>query len=73
VAGGLSAAPAITELGLYAGGSDGRVYRLDLADGGEVWQVEVGAAVTADPVIVDDMLVLGLSNGDVVGLMARSR
>lgn len=63
-----SATPAIGRMGAFATEVHGRVSRIDLDDGGEVWSVDLRAAIAAAPVLVGDTLVVGLANGDVVGL-----
>jgi outer membrane protein assembly factor BamB len=64
--GEFTAVPSIAGHSAYAGNGDGKVYRLDLADGGEAWVTELGSAVTGDPVIAGGLLVVGLTNGRVV-------
>lgn len=63
-----STTPAIGRMGAFATEVHGRVSRVDLDDGGEVWTVDLQAAIAADPVLLGDTLVVGLANGDVVGL-----
>ncbi len=63
-----SATPAIGRMGAFATEVHGRVSRVDLDDGGEVWSVDLRAAIAATPVLVGDTLIVGLANGDVVGL-----
>jgi outer membrane protein assembly factor BamB len=66
--GAWSSTPAIGGMGAFATEVQGRVTRIDLDDGGEIWSVDLKSAIAADPVVVGDTLVVGLANGDVVGL-----
>ena len=68
--GAWSSTPAIGGMGAFATEVQGRVTRIDLDDGGEIWSVDLQSAIAADPVVVGDTLVVGLANGDVVGLSA---
>ncbi len=60
--------PALGDQVVYAGNADGRMHRVDLHDGGEAWSVSMGATITGDPLLVDGMLVVGLTDGRVVAL-----
>ncbi len=53
---------------LYAGNADGRLYRVDLDDGGTAWSVNLGSAVTGDPTLSGGLLVVGTAAGRLVGL-----
>jgi outer membrane protein assembly factor BamB len=55
---------------VYAGNADGNLYRID-SDGGVVWKVALGAAVTGDPVFVGGRIVAGLANGRIVAVAAE--
>lgn len=66
-----SSTPAIGRRGAFATEVHGRVSRLDLDDGGEVWSLDLASAIAADPVLVGDLLIVGLANGDVVALGPR--
>lgn len=66
-----STTPAVGKMGAYATEVHGRVTRIDLDDGGEVWSLDLRSAIAADPVLVGDMFVVGLANGDVVALAPR--
>lgn len=60
--------PAVVGDHLYAGNGDGTLSRIDGFDGGEVWKLQLGAAVTGEPVVHRGLLVVGLANGRLVAL-----
>lgn len=59
--------PLCLEESVYVGNGDGRLYRID-TDGGVAWSINLGAAVTGDPIAVGGRLVVGLANGRVIAL-----
>jgi len=68
VAGAASTTPAFGAYGLYFGNADGRLHRLDPDDGGEIWSIDLGATPSADPVVLDGHVVVGLSDGSLVAV-----
>lgn len=50
------------------GSSDGRLYVVRLADGRKVTSVDMGAAITASPAIVDGKVIIGATNGRLLAL-----
>ncbi len=71
VAGAPSTSAAFGRFGLYIGNADGRLHRFDPDDGGEVWAVPLGATPSANPVIIDGKVVVGLTDGSVVAVGER--
>ncbi len=45
------------------GGDDGYVYALDLKEGKELWQYEIGAAVKTSPAVAGDFVIAGADDG----------
>jgi len=45
------------------GSEDGRLYLVKLADGTEVWNYEVGQAITSSPAVVNGRVVVGADDG----------
>lgn len=68
VEGDLTTRPLLTRFSSYGGNADGRLHRFDPDDGGESWSVDLGATVSADPVLVGDRIVVGLADGSLVAL-----
>ena len=66
--GELSATPAALPGSVIVAGADGVVARYDTDDGGLVWRKELGVAVTGDPTVLGNTLVMGLADGRVVAL-----
>jgi outer membrane protein assembly factor BamB len=66
----ISVTPALCDGSAYIGTGAGTVQRIDLDDGGLAWEVDVGAAVTGDPVVVAGLVVVGLVDCRVVALRA---
>ncbi len=69
LAGGTTASPAVTEDSVYLGGGDAILFRVDRATGEEVWAVQLDdhpqANLTGSPVPVDDIVIIGVSSGEV--------
>ncbi len=63
-----SATPRATPFSIYAVEVTGRVTRLDPDDGGEIWVTDLASAITASPAVVGERLIVGLANGQVIGL-----
>jgi len=51
--------PVINEGVIYFGSHDGSVYAVSLQSGEQLWKFNIGSAVVAKPLIVDDMLIVG--------------
>jgi outer membrane protein assembly factor BamB len=67
-----SVQPIVTRAGqAYVADGSGAFFRLD-EDGGVAWSLNVGAAVTGDPVLTGGLFVLGTADGRVVALRAPS-
>jgi len=71
VAGAPSTSAAFGRFGLYIGNADGRLHRFDPDDGGEVWGLQLGATPSANPVVLDGKVVVGLTDGSIVAVGAR--
>lgn len=68
VAGAPSTSAAFGEFGLYIGNADGRLHRFDPDDGGEIWSIQLGATPSADPIMLDGLVVVGLTDGSLVAV-----
>ena len=51
--------PVINDGNIYFGSHDGSVYAVSLQSGEQLWKFNIGSAVVAKPLIVDDMLIVG--------------
>ena len=69
LAGGTTASPAVTDDSVYLGGGDAILFRVDRETGDEVWAVQLDehpqANLTGSPVPVDDIVIIGVSSGEV--------
>ena len=66
-------APACSNQVIYFGsGDDGTLTALRVADGGPVWKAECPDIAISRPCIIDDLVVIGCSDGSVVAFEARS-
>lgn len=64
----LTTAPLVAGSSAWVGDAGGRLYRVDLDDGGVAWSLDLGAAVTSGPEPAWDVLVVGLSSGELVAI-----
>lgn len=71
VEGDLITRPALGRFASYVGNADGRLHRFDPDDGGETWSVQLGATVSSDPVILGDLLMVGLADGSLLTLASE--
>jgi outer membrane protein assembly factor BamB len=71
VEGDLITRPALGRYAAYVGNADGRLHRFDPDDGGETWSVQLGATVSSDPVILGDLLMVGLADGSLLTLASE--
>ena len=59
----IKSSPVIAMGRVFIGSSDGKIYSLDLADGGKKWQYDTGESVEAPPLFVDSTLFVGSMDG----------
>lgn len=64
--------PTFAEGGLFVGGGDGNVYRLDPATGKEVWRFATAARVRSSPEVVGGIVYVGSFDGHLYALDAES-
>jgi outer membrane protein assembly factor BamB len=69
-AGGYVFAPATDGQGVYAAAREGRLVRLDLATGREVWRVEVGQVLSAGVGAGDGLVLVGTPKGELLAYKA---
>ena len=50
---------------VFVGGSDGRLYALDLKTGKELWKYESGDGFTGSPAVAADRLIIASDEGTV--------
>lgn len=62
--GGFLGAPLIVDGIVYAVDMDGQAVAVDLANGNEIWKVDLDAFVDASPAIVEDKLIVGDLDGN---------
>ncbi len=46
----------------------GRLRRIDSADGGTVWSIDLGAPITGEPVVIDGTVIVGTSDGRLIAV-----
>ena len=63
--------PTIQSDAIYISRHDGHIDRMDMADGGTVWSLDVGGAATGQMCQTDSGIVLGTADGRIIGLGAR--
>jgi outer membrane protein assembly factor BamB len=63
-----STTPLVDKGRVYAGGSDGIMYVLDVKDGHEIIRFNAGRSITSSPVIVENVLYFGANDGSVRAL-----
>jgi outer membrane protein assembly factor BamB len=59
----VDSSPVIAGSRVYIGGSDGRLYVLDLVSGKSVFEFEAGGPLTASPAVASGRLVIGSQDG----------
>ena len=68
LAGGTTASPAVTEDKVFIGGGEAVVFCVDRKTGAIIWSQDVedhpAAGLTGSPVPVDDMVIIGVSSGE---------
>jgi outer membrane protein assembly factor BamB len=64
--------PVIAGKDVWVAAADGRLYRLALADGKELWQYEVRGAFIAPPAIAGERLIVANDKGTVICLGSRA-
>lgn len=62
------ASPAVTNMRLYAGDLDGRLYAIDPVTGVEQWQLEVEGGIYASPIVVGETVYIATQKGYVYGV-----
>ena len=60
--------PTIQSDAIYISRHDGHIDRMDMADGGTVWSLDVGGAATGQMCQTDSGIVLGTADGRIIGL-----
>ena len=63
--------PTIQSDAIYISRHDGHIDRMDMADGGTVWSLDVGGAATGQMCQTDSGIVLGTADGRIIGLGTR--
>ena len=63
--------PAIQADAIYISRHDGYIDRMDMADGGTVWSIDVGGAATGQMCPTASGVVLGTADGRIIGLGPR--
>jgi len=58
--------PAVVGDAVYAGDAAGRVHRIDMADGGTVWSLELGSKITAVPAVNGGLIAYGTADGRLI-------
>ena len=58
--------PATDGQAVYAAGSDGRVAKLDLPSGREVWRIDAGKAISAGVGVGDGLVLVGTPKGELL-------
>jgi outer membrane protein assembly factor BamB len=69
-AGGFQFAPASDGQAVYAAGRDGRIVKLDLATGREMWRVETGRTLSAGVGFGADLVLVGTPKGELLAYRA---
>ena len=62
--------PAVVGEAVYSANSSGQIRRIDMADGGTVWTVDLGSPVITPVVAVSGQLLVGTLDGRVLSLGA---
>lgn len=69
--GPVRSSPAIADGTVYVGGTDGRVYAIDVASGAELWTASIGGAVASTPALSTDRVFVSTRSNDVIALDRR--
>ena len=59
----VESSPAIAGDRVFVGSNDGRLYVLNLANGGKLWEFNAGAPLSASPAIANGRIVIGSQDG----------
>ena len=51
--------------GIVVGSLDGRLYCVEVADGKERWNYEIGAKISGSPAVAGGVIVIGAEDGNV--------
>ena len=70
--GPVRSSPAIADRTVYVGGTDGRVYAIDVASGVELWTARIGGAIASTPALSTDRVFVSTRSNDVIALDRRS-
>jgi hypothetical protein len=54
------------------GSDDGHLYVLDVKDGKELWQYEVGAPIKISPAVAGDFIIVGADDGSLYAFKAAA-
>lgn len=63
--------PATDGQAVYAAGKDGRVVKLDLASGREIWRTEAGQTLSAGVGVGEGLVLVGTPKGEVLAFRAK--
>lgn len=69
-AGGYAFSPATDGQGVYAAAREGRLVRLDLATGKEIWRIDVGQVLSAGVGAGDGLVLVGTPKGELLAYKA---
>jgi outer membrane protein assembly factor BamB len=69
--GAIESVPALADGRIFVGSGDGRLYALDVETGGAYWRYSTGDAIFADPLVLNDQLVVA-SSGQVLASVRPS-
>lgn len=62
--------PAVVLDSIYTADVEGRLQRVEMADGGTVWTIELGAPITSGPAVIGSALTAGTADGRLIMLEA---
>lgn len=68
---GYAFSPATDGQAVYAAGQDGRIAKLELATGREVWRAEAGQVLSAGVAVGEDLVLVGTPKGELLAFHAR--
>lgn len=65
-AGGFAFSPATDGQAVYAAGRDGRIAKLDLASGREIWRIDAGQPLSSGVAVGEGLLLVGTPKGELL-------
>ena len=71
--GKVDSSPVVCGDKIVVGSDDGRLYMVNLANGKEIWNYEIGQPVASSPAVVNGTVVIGSQDGNVYAFGTKTK